>query len=84
MSSKGKRPCSAEVPVVSVCSPVVQQKFLWWVCAVLLLRRSSCGGCAESCCSAEVPVVNNTESDRQIFVLCMIFSMHCDLLTKMV
>jgi len=43
--------------VVGVCSPVAQQKFLWWVCAVLLLNGGSCGGCVQSCYSAEVPVV---------------------------
>jgi hypothetical protein len=55
--------CSAEVPVVGVCSQVAQQRFQGWVCAVTLLSRGSSGGCVQSRCSAEVPVVNLTESD---------------------
>jgi hypothetical protein len=42
--------------VVGVRSHVAQQRFLWWVCGVMLLSRGSCGGCAESCCLVEVHV----------------------------
>ena len=58
--------------MVSVCSPVVQQKFLWWVCAVLLLSRSSCGGCVQSCCSVEVPVVGVCSPVAQQKFLCWV------------